>query len=303
MITFLYSKDTTQLNDQIKIISQDNEVKSYDGSETTFEVIYSNISTVDLFGNITYAKVNNLKQVENKVKLDNLFLDQLTQVANSNYIHLFILLNKSINNTNVHIKSLNQNFKYIEFNNDKESVISNLKDFTLKEDITISSATLDFIYELHEGESNLIKNELLKLSLLSNSEITEDTILEYGLQNKKTNVWKLSEHILMGNKSEASRLIDSLLVEGSTIFSIAGLYTKQINFYYQVKILSETFDYKDIATTLRANEFRVKKTLQLVNKISLIKLQVQYINLSDLDYNIKSGKMDPEIAMAIFINN
>lgn len=303
MIYLYYSESIDLIKLSMSEICEMDKVLKYDCNLTNFNHIYNELMTNDLFGNNKYAYCENIKSLENKVKKNSTFLSQLIEIGNSQSSTLFIRLNKVINSSNPHIASLAGYYQYINIPTDKKNLINYLQDYTRNNNINISKYNLEYLLDLYDNNYNMTHLELEKLSLIENGiEIDEEVISKYASKNVKTDIWKLTELILQHKYKEANHIVDIMLEDGATIFEIVALYHTQLKFYYEVKILSDSSSYKQIASILRQNEYRIKKAMGLLNKISLISIQTQYIKLSNLDYKIKVGSIDPSIAMSLFLN-
>ncbi len=303
MIYFYYSENEELVKNKINELVNYDEITKFDMNDIKLESLHSHILTPNLFGDLNYVLCSNFKLIENKVKLDEIILKQISDIANSVDSYLLIKINKTLNKANPYVAHLVGNYEYFEISASKNNLVNSIQEFTMKEDININKTNIEFLLDLYDNDFNLTKLEIQKLSLIEiGREIDIITIENYATKNSKTDIWKLTESILLNDFHKANMMIKELIDSGKTIYEIVALYHTQLKFYYEVKILSETQSYKAIASTLKLHEYRVKMAIPLVNKVSLINIQTQFIKLSNLDFDIKTGRVDPEIAMSLFLS-
>lgn len=85
-------------------------------------------------------------------------------------------------------------------------------------------------------------------------------------------------------------------------YSLIGLIASQFRFMYQVKYLyNQRYYSKDIAQYLNANEYRVSKTLETLNKYKIEDLLEILNALGELDMQIKSGVIDAKNGFELFL--
>lgn len=85
-------------------------------------------------------------------------------------------------------------------------------------------------------------------------------------------------------------------------YSLIGLIASQFRFMYQVKYLhNQRYYARDIAQYLNANEYRVSKTLETLNKYKIEDLLEILNALGELDMQIKSGVIDAKNGFELFL--
>ena len=80
------------------------------------------------------------------------------------------------------------------------------------------------------------------------------------------------------------------------------MIASQYEFMLDVKELSECgFGMEEIAKTLNAHTFRVKKAFQSMEKYTAADLRSLLIRVYDVDRNIKSGLLEQNLALEMLI--
>ena len=93
-----------------------------------------------------------------------------------------------------------------------------------------------------------------------------------------------------------------LCITNKEPYSLIGLIASQFRFMYEVKYLyTKRYLAKDIAEYLHANEYRVSKTLETLNKYKLDDLSEILHALGELDMQIKSGVIDAKNGFELFL--
>ncbi|WP_406617789.1 DNA polymerase III subunit delta [Mycoplasmopsis lipophila] len=180
-----------------------------------------------------------------------------------------------------------------------------------------------------------IPNEIIKIVKENNGQISfEDAIL---LQNKLPNDMKIISYevqkLLFENKHISKEQINTSIsnyynediysfsnaFNSKNFFNIWSKYSEKINFNIEISNLisqinnlfvisskiyfflldKKNFEY--ISKELKINIFRIKKIYQILEIYGIIKIKAIIIFLADLDYEIKIGKIKPEIGFEQFL--
>ena len=92
------------------------------------------------------------------------------------------------------------------------------------------------------------------------------------------------------------------LHSGSDPFSIIGAIVSQFEMMLSVKQMREDgMDLTAIHKKLGGSEFRIKKMIPYVNKYSVDKLKQTLSAIYQVDRNIKTGLLEPQMALEMFI--
>ena len=89
---------------------------------------------------------------------------------------------------------------------------------------------------------------------------------------------------------------------GTDAFSIIGAIVSQFEMMLSVKQMREEgLDLSAIHKKLGGSEFRIKKMLPYANRYSVDKLKQILSSIYEVDRNIKTGLLDPQLALEMFI--
>lgn len=142
-----------------------------------------------------------------------------------------------------------------------------------------------------------IQLEKLKLFAYPEKKITGEMIEKVVSTN--TDLFSLIDFILAKNWAKSLKLISEILQKEHFLPSLAFVQTSITNLL-KIKLYSTKLSSYDLAVKFNMNEFIVKKNLEKLQKVQLEELIRLKINLSDIDYKLKTGVLtDPICAYEI----
>ncbi len=149
---------------------------------------------------------------------------------------------------------------------------------------------------------NLV-NDLKKIAAYADGpEITMKDVAEVISGSLETYIFALIDSISSGHRGDAFKLFYNILGSGENSYRILSMIASQYEFMLDVKELSECgFGMEEIAKTLNAHTFRVKKAFQSMEKYTAADLRSLLIRVYDVDRNIKSGLLEQNLALEMLI--
>ncbi len=133
-------------------------------------------------------------------------------------------------------------------------------------------------------------------------EIKESDIMDSISSGLEKNIFVLIEAITSGNKAQGVKLLSHALLFGEAEYKILALIQRQFDNMLQVKIMRERG--KDTAymkQQLGLPDFVIKKLLKNASGLTLNALKKNMIKMYEMDKNIKTGVMDPRLALEMLI--
>ncbi len=115
-------------------------------------------------------------------------------------------------------------------------------------------------------------------------------------------IFKLADYWLNGKNHKAVEELNKLLKKEFPVKVTASLQT---TLRYWLRLKAEAINKKsafEIAKIAKQNEYRVKLDLEKLQKVGIEKLVNMKNDLTEAEYNIKSGKMPAEIALQIALS-
>ena len=149
---------------------------------------------------------------------------------------------------------------------------------------------------------DILLSEINKMIIFKDNDknITINDIDEISSKAINDNVFDLSDAIM---KKDFKRMYDcynDLIILKEEPIKIIAMLGNQFNLVYQCKLLSSKgLSEKEIATSLSVHPYRVKLAIETDYMIS--ELKDILIKLHNLDFEIKSGKVDKNVGFDNFL--
>ena len=136
----------------------------------------------------------------------------------------------------------------------------------------------------------------------SESSVSIDTVEAVIPEAIDDNIFKMIDAAIGGETGQALQMLDLFYHQGESPFGVFGLMTGQIRTMTEVGMLSERrISVSQIAKQLKRPLFVVKKMAQRCRQMGLLPLKKMMITLADLDLSMKTGKIDPELAISLLM--
>ena len=235
-----------------------------------------------------------------KTGVDGTAFEEYLASPNPNTISIFIV-NGNLDERKKVTKLIRKNGIVKEFvvSNNPADILTNLLD-----DYKMDSNAKNKFIELVGNDTYRINNELDKLKIYKGDDksITLDDVINITTNNIDADLFKLMDAIISGDVDKAIEYYHNMLLYSTEPLQIIVALANKYRLMYQVKrLFKKGYTEGDIAKELKQNP----KYIFVINKISrgydekylLRELKM----LADLDYKIKSGKIDPALGLELFI--
>jgi len=232
-------------------------------------------------------------------KYNKVSINQFLEFAASSSDQFIFIIEKKVNKTTTPFKDFYDFITYHEIKDDKNTFNKYLNSFIKENNIIIEDNALHALINGTDGNFLLISNELLKCQEFEKN-ISVDTLRAISSIEAQSNIFNLINYILQDNNKKASILYNELIDAGQNAVSLVSLLASQIRFMRQVKVLNQPDS--QTATILKTNSYRVKATKKILSSVSLNKINDVYLRIGEIDYNIKSGKMNEELILVYLLN-
>lgn len=148
-----------------------------------------------------------------------------------------------------------------------------------------------------------LENEIKKLAHFKQGKLIEVEDIELHIKSKIENdIFKTIEAFAAKEKKQSLIFLHKHLESGDNALYLLSMIAYQ---FRNLLIIKELIDskkpYDVIVKKSGLHPFVVKKTFYLCNKFSLEQLKKIYQKIFQIDLDIKSGKIDPELALEIFV--
>jgi len=169
---------------------------------------------------------------------------------------------------------------------------------------TFSKIALSMLLAATGSDLYVLSNEINKLvNYRIDSEITDKDIILLVKSKVDSTMFETIEALSSGNKSRALALFHEQIAKGEDVFYVLSMYT------YQIRTLLKIGDFywqgmtnaPQIAQASGIHPYVVQKSLSQIRNLSEEKTKQMLRDLAEIDFNAKTGKVDPILALDTFI--
>lgn len=309
MIYILYGTINYLINKEISKIIEDNNIdeiniNKYDLTNTYLTDIINDASSMSLFDDKKVIIVNNsyifTGTTKKALEQDSTILENYLNNINDNTILIFIVNNDKLDERKKITKLIKKIGIVKEFNSiDNISLVKEL--FS---DYNISTDNIKYLLERVGDDTTLLATEIGKIKIYKDKDknITKDDITNLISKSLEVNNFKLIDAIINKNKNEAIMLYQDRIKLNEEPIAIIIALANQIRIMYQVKELYlNGYTENNIASILKIHPYRVKLANQNSKKYDSDILLNYLKQLANLDISIKTGKIDKQLGLELFI--
>ena len=307
-MTYLLLGNDEIINEKIKDIITENNINPDSISKYNLEtdnvlLAIDDINTFNMFGDKKIVIATNLKNIINKEDEKNdIYINSLIKYLENQSDNILILCGDQLPRKKKLVECLEKNCIKIETSDfDMNSYIKNLF-----EDYNISNINIEILKNYCSNDISRIKHEIEKLKLykLDDKTIIKEDIDLLVSKNLDKTIFDLINNIEKNNKREAFNIYRLLKENNEEDMKILSMLANNYRLIYQVKNLSINKSDKEIGELLAIKN--PKRISVLKNKgynFTNDYLKKALSLLAELDYKIKTGLIDKEYAVCLFIAN
>lgn len=312
MLYIIYGIEQFLIDQEIKKITNElnadqNNITRYDLENTKIESIIEDANSINLFAENKLIIVDNayiFTGTTNKklIKQNTEELEKYIKNINPSTTLVFIV-NKEKLDVRKKIYKLSLEYGKIIECNKVTSINTMVKN--MLSNYEVSNDNINLLIKRVGNNLSIIEQECNKIKTFKDDKIiTSDDIINLTSKNIDTDLFHLIDNIVLKNKEEAIISYHEMIHLGEEPLMILINLANQFRIIYQVKQLSKQgYSEMKIADYLEIHSYRVKKAFEKRHQFSDKQL-LNYLNdLADLDYKIKSGGIDKEIGLELFILN
>ena len=282
--------DITYNNNLDKIIDEANSISLFADNKLII------VSDTTIFN-----RKKKTEDEENTKDNDNLdiLIDYLNH-QNDQVDLIFINNQETIDNTKKITKLIKDKGVIKEFNNlnIKETIKSLFGKYKISYDL------IDLLINRVGNDISVLKEEIDKIITYKDKdlEINKDDILSLTYLNIDVSAFNFADQIINKNKNEALKIYNELLEMHSDPSTVIALLASKVRLIYGVLELRHLgYSMYQMCDTLESKEYPIKLALQAASKTTKEEIINVLNDLADLDINIKTGKINPNLGMQLFI--
>ena len=287
-----------------EIIKNDTNVVRYNFNDSNIDDILEEASYVSMFNEMKYEIVLNA-DFFGKTKLNDKDNKKLLNYLENPYPYTTLIFT-TLGDVD---KRKNITKKIIESNS-----FLNLeapKGFNLFQDIKskmsiykINDNLIKYINEACLNNYDLIISEINKFKLIKKrgEVITDSEVKDNISSNASENVFKFADSVVQKNYKEAMKfIIDYKSVKGDTLNLINILIREYRLIIYYKLLEKKRYSSREMLSKLKLLDWQLNKIKAEASLYHIDDVKDIFLNLSNIDIGIKSGKMDKDMALYNFI--
>lgn len=165
---------------------------------------------------------------------------------------------------------------------------------------------IDAVVEVTGGKIDLMYAELEKIDLYfieaAQKLLTLDVVETLMTRRMEDNVFLLTDCIISQKRVKAHQIYQDLLSQNEEAFRLLIMIANQFRLMKQVLRLSRSgYNQPEIAKMLGVHPYRVKLIGNQSHRYEAEKLESYLATISQMDYDIKSGLLDKNLAVELLI--
>lgn len=168
----------------------------------------------------------------------------------------------------------------------------------------ISKETSTLLIQLVGPNLQMLMQEISKMATYVGRGGTIDSMVveELSSRTMEQNIFMLIEKVADLNKDEAFKILYDLLKNKEEPLKILALFVRQFRLMLYAKELSRIgYSAKQIAAQLGEHPYPIQLALKQSAKFTELQLKEIIKKLAEIDYNIKTGKIDKVLSLEMFM--
>ena len=304
----LESSDHLLLEKKIdSIIEKEKFQGEYRATYDLEEVALANaLEDLDTYSFLSSKKVIIIKNILSSLTLENEKKHLIKYLENPSSDNLLIMTSDKMD-AKTFSKKL-KSLKTLEYQKLETNPVSFAKN--ILDGYKISNMDLSYLAELCNNDITKLNSECEKLMMyridtreIVREDITNLVVKKLGDSNEI--LFSLVKAIMSKEKKQALKLYNDLKAYQIDANSIIGLMASQMKLVSQIQVLKEkNLNVNQIQQNLNLkSSYQVKKLSEYIYSYSYNDIKTFFNRLFDLDYSIKTGKVDSSNAIELLIIN
>ena len=304
MVYLLYGTKDFEIEEEIKKLSKDIDemnISKYDLNNDMLSLALEDAKTMSLFGDKKIVIVDNANMFTGSTSKDSDLIEEYLNHINENTTLILIVHNDKLDTRKKITKLIKKVGKVQEFIGELDATSLVRRLF---KNYNIDYKTIQLFIDRVGNNTLIIQNEINKIKIYKGNDrnITEEDILNLTTKLIEIDIFKLIDYIVRKNKEKALELYYEMLKMNEEPIKIVVILANQFRIMYQSKeLLKKGYSEKDIASILKIHPYRVKLAIQNSRNYSSKTLLEYLNNLADIDIGIKTGKLNKNLALELFI--
>ncbi len=285
-------------------------IVSFDMTEVDLANVVNEAETIPFFGEYKIIFVENPYFLTGEKKKNELNHDLSLLIAYlenplSTSILVFVASYEKLDERKKVVKLLKKESQLVNVGKMTDrDLIPYVTNYIVSEGYNIDKNAFEKLTYLTDMDLTRIINELEKLFLfkLETKIISKEDVETLIPKTLEHNIFDLNQFVLENKTDQSLSLYHDLLVNGEETIKVISILLGQVRLLLQVKILLDmNYQQSNITDTLKIHPYRVKLAVQQCKTLPFKRLGEIFNELIEIDYNIKTGAIEKELAFELFL--
>lgn len=288
----------------------DFNLSSYDLEDTPIETVIEEAETLPFIGERKLILAHNpdfltAEKTKGKIEHNLAKLEAYLKQPAPYSILVFLAPYEKLDERKKLTKELKRQAAILEAKKLNEAELKNwIKERAALNEVEIDDQAVELILNLAGTDLFMLTNEVDKLALYCQQEKKIDTIVVEQLvaRSLEQNIFSLVDKIVNRKIEQAFRIYYDLLKQNEEPIKILAMITSQFRLLYQVKEMSRRgYGQQHMAGFLKVHPYRIKLAAGQVRDFSDEELKKIMNELAEADYKMKTGAMNKELLIELFL--
>lgn len=286
------------------IIKESPNIIKYNALESNMDDILQEASYVSLFSEEKYIVVKNANYF-GKEKISDKDSEKLLSYLSHPYENTTLIFTtyETIDKRKSITKYIIENYKVIEIKSPKNYELQTETKKKLT-NYAMDDKTIKYIVDACLGNYDLVMNEISKLRdyFKTGTKITLEMSKEIIASNVDDNVFKFVDSVIKKDLKSSLKFLEEYLSLKGDVLQLINMLLREYRLIMYYLILREQKNAQDeILRKLKLQEWQLKKIIQEANNYHLEDIKDYILKLGEMDYQIKSGGQDKNLALQAFL--
>lgn len=302
-----YGNDDNYINKRIDRLINDinidiNDIIKYNFTDYKLEDILEEASMNSMFNN------NKLIIIDSNLKED-IDYELLERYINNYNPHTYMVIKiktDKLDTKKMIYKLFSKYAKVEELNNDLDNLSNYVNNLLKDNNFYMSNSNINYFIAKVGNNINNIDNELEKLYLykFDDKKIEKEDIDDLVINNIDDEIFAITNAVINNEVDKSLDLYNEFMMKNYEPTQIIGLLASQFQFLYQVKYLyNKNKTQNEIAKLIDVHPYRVKLAIGNLYNYTESDLLHYISKLGKLDEDIKTGNIDKNVGLELFLLN
>lgn len=282
-----------------KKIRQEATYNKYDLEEQELKQVIEDLDTYSFLSENKIIIVKHIELIQSEDKDTKRLLKYLDNSIENN---ILILASNKLDSRKKITKDLKNKTTYLKLENNPNSIIK-----SLLSNYKLEDGVINLILEYTNSNIDAISSECKKLiNYKTNSKTittkdAKDILYQHQIDENQI-LFDLIKFIATRDKKNSLKNYKKLKDLQVDDMAMIALLESQLRLMYQVALLNnKKYSNNEIAKKLDIHPYRIQKTIELLYSTNIKEVRKLLKDLSELDYNIKSGAINVKNCIEILI--